>query len=717
MVQQTANPENPAVEDTRSDRRRQSFVLNDQRTFAVLNHGSEIDGAEQGLYHWGTRYLSRLTCDVNGRAPDVLHTSVDEYDAFITTHLTRSMVEDTRPERRDILHMVRTTTVVECEFSQTLELTYYGPDPAEFELATELQCDFRDIFEVRGLTRAARGTVHRPEMLAEGLRFGYTGLDDVYRTTLARFAPWPTSIDGTTVRHRVRLAPRRTLRVELVVGCGEGSREIPEESFVAAAVRADRVRSERRDRETDGCKVLCSSQPWQAWLDRSGADIEMLVCNLPEGRYPLAGLPWFASVFGRDALIASLEALWFDPSLARGTLRVLAANQAHEYEPERDAEPGKILHELREGEMAALGEVPYDRYYGSVDATPLFVVLAGAYARSSSDRATLVQIWPAVERALDWIARRLAEHDGFVRHPRSSHGLVNQGWKDSPDAIYHADGSEAVGSIALCEVQALAHLALLEGALLADWFASSELARACRARARELRTRFDVAFWLEPERMYALAIDGAGRPCRLRTSNAGQVLNSMLPRARRVTPLVESLLAPDLFSGWGIRTLSSRAPGYCPLGYHTGAVWPHDNAWIAMGLARHGRTDAAALLASAVFHAGATFPVQRLPELFSGFERQAGEPPIPLPGACSPQAWSAAAAFGLLGATLGMDLDAVRGKLSFHHPVLPPELEEVEVRDMRLGQARVDFVVQRHRGRTGVAVTSLEGRGEVVVVP
>jgi glycogen debranching enzyme len=441
----------------------------------------------------------------------------------------------------------------------------------------------------------------------------------------------------------------------------------------------------------------------------------MLIAATADGPYPYAGIPWYATTFGRDGLITALEMLWADPSIAAGVLRRLARYQATSVDPVSDAAPGKILHEMRCGEMAALREIPFGLYYGSVDATPLFVVLAGRYALRTGDYALIRELWPAIDRALDWIdGPGDPDGDGFVEYARgASTGLANQGWKDSFDSVFHADGRLAEGPIALAEVQGYVYAARRLAAACADALGEPERAAALHRRAERLRERFEAAFWVESIGTYALALDGRKEPCAVRTSNAGQVLMSAIARPDRAQRVAKQLMDPAFFSGWGIRTVAEGEARYNPMSYHNGSVWPHDNALIADGLAHYGHKDPIGAVFEGVMAAARTMEQRRLPELFCGFRRRHGRAPTLYPAACAPQAWASATPFLLLQALLGLELDAAERRVRLVNPMLPPSLGNVTIRNLRLGTASVDFAVRRDRG--GVRLEVLHNPGELEV--
>ena len=385
--------------------------------------------------------------------------------------------------------------------------------------------------------------------------------------------------------------------------------------------------------------------------------------------------------------------------------------QADRFDAASDAAPGKILHETRAGEMARLNEIPFGLYYGSVDSTPLFVLLAGQYAQTSGDLETLKELWPAMQRALDWIdGPGDPDQDGFVEYFRHSEkGLVNQGWKDSHDAIFHADGQLARGPIALAEVQGYVYAAKTLAAQCAEQLGLADRARELREQADRLAARFEQSFWCEELGSYAMALDGEKSPCRVRSSNAGQVLFSGIARPDRAQRVAAGLMSPDCFSGWGIRTVSTAERRYNPMSYHNGSVWPHDNALIALGLSRYRAKADVGRIFRALFDAATYFELHRLPELFCGFPRYASRGPTLYPVACAPQAWSAGSFFALLQASLGIKQDPWKKEIRFQSPTLPNFLDEVELKGLAAGSGSVDVLVRRHGDRTSLEVLAHPG--------
>jgi glycogen debranching enzyme len=695
-------------------------VLKHGDTFAVFDQYGDIrpgSSKEEGLYHDGTRFLSRLVLELEGARPFFLSSTIRDDNDQLTVALTNP---DLCREGRvylpvGSLHLGLKKFLWHGVCYQELRIENYGIQTADVRIAIQFAADFADIYEVRGLKRKARGQDLEPEVSNSRVILRYRGLDEVLRLTLLKFTPPPTLLNATQAQFRVSLVPKQSVVIYLAVGCEREPASNPPLHFEQARSAAKASLDTQKERF---CRIEASNGQFNAWVKRATSDLHMMTTMLPTGPYPYAGVPWFNTPFGRDGLITALECLWIQPDLARGVLAYLAATQATEVIPEQDAEPGKILHETRNGEMAALGEMPFARYYGSVDATPLFVHLAGAYYERTGDHKFVEHIWPNVEAALRWM-HRYGDHDGdgFLEYSRQSHdGLVHQGWKDSDDAIFHADGSLARGPIAVCEVQGYAYAAWRAGAVLAAAFGRTEQSEDFTRQAEKLRDRFDSAFWCEETGTYALALDGDKRPCQVRTSNAGQCLFSGIAPAERAARLAHTLLARESFSGWGIRSLATSEPRYNPMGYHNGGVWPHDNALIACGLARYGLAEEASRIFTGLFDTAMYLDLHRVPELFCGFPRDPGEGPVLYPVACAPQAWSAASVFLLFQASLGLTIDGIGSKISFVRPWLPPFLNEATILNLRVGDASVDLTVVRHESDLGVKVQRKRGNVEILVV-
>jgi glycogen debranching enzyme len=475
---------------------------------------------------------------------------------------------------------------------------------------------------------------------------------------------------------------------------------------------------ERRSATRGAAAVETSNAVLNEILCRSMADLYMLITTTDDGPYPYAGIPWYATTFGRDGLVTALQMLWVDPAIAKGTLKRLARYQAATEDAHNDASPGKILHEMRGGEMAALGEVPFNLYYGSVDGTPLFVMLAGLYAQRTGDYAFVRQLWPTIEQALAWIDRwGDLDGDGFIEYARAAEtGLANQGWKDSHDAIFHADGNLAEGPIALVEVQGYVYAAKRLAATCAQKLGLTERAAALEQQAETLRSRFEDAFWCEDLGTYALALDGAKRPCKVRTSNAGQALASGIVRADRARRVADGLSEARFHSGWGVRTVAADEARYNPMSYHNGSIWPHDNALIAHGLAKYGFKNGINLIFDGLVQATTYMDNRRIPELYCGFRRRPGRGPTLYPAACSPQAWAAGAPFLLLQAALGLEFDPEERRILLVNPCLPPFAGEVILRNLSLAEASADIAVRQNGGALSLEILRSTGDLHVALV-
>jgi glycogen debranching enzyme len=562
---------------------------------------------------------------------------------------------------------------------------------------------------------ASAGEHHAAEIGADLVRLSYTGLDGATRVTEIAWTPPPRVIGAGRAELDVRLAPGERFELHTRISCDPRADEKP----LAYAQALARIESELVAERGRRASVRSPNEQFNAWIDRSGADLAMLTAGNPEHGYPYAGVPWYSVPFGRDGLLTAAQYLWVDPGMARGVLDFLAATQAQARRDDQDAERGKIVHELRKGELAALGEIPFGRYYGTIDATPLFVALAGEYYQRTGDLATLRALWPAVEGALAWIdGPGDPDGDGYVEYLRKSvNGLVNQGWKDSEDSVFHADGTLAQGSIALAEVQAYVFLARVHAARVALALGHGERAGRLEAQALDLRARFERDFWCEELGTYALALDGEKRPCRVRTSNVGHVLWSGIAGPERARRAGATLLAAESFSGWGLRTVAEGEARYNPMSYHNGSIWPHDNAIAAMGLARYGMKDAAVAITEALYDASLFMDLHRLPELFCGFPRSnPGEGPTLYPVACSPQAWASATAFYLLKACLGLSFRAETPRIRFLHPQLPRFLDRLQILGLAVDDSLVDVHFERHGEQVGVKVVRRRGDAQVSVV-
>jgi len=707
----------PVIEAEESADRQpgRTLTLKHGDSFAVFSAAGDFTGDSQGLYHKDTRHLSFLGIRLNGTPPQLLSAALLDDNTGLTCDLTNpSQWENSSGKSlpRGRLHLRRTRFLCDDTCYERLAIRNYDDRPHRLRLETHFAADFADVFEVRGRKRAQRGQYHHAAFSANGVTLAYTGLDAQRRKTVLRFEPAPQHLEAQRAVHEIELPPGGRQVLFLTIRCDAAATERPRDAF-GASLRSSRQALRQLRAEAVG--IESGHAVFDEMLRRAGADLAMLVTHTPEGPYPYAGVPWYSTAFGRDALITAWQTLWLAPHLARGVLRFLAAHQATTLDPNTDAEPGKILHETRQGEMAVLGEVPFRKYYGSIDSTPLFIMLAGAYLDRTGDLATLRDLWPNVEAALNWIDTYGDEDgDGFVEYLRKTpNGLLNQGWKDSQDSISHADGRLAEGPIALVEMQGYVYAAWRAAARIATGLGDHRRTQRLEERAAALQLAFDAAFWDEALGTYVLALDGDKRPCRVRSSNAGHALFAGIALPHRAARVAQTLLQPSSFCGWGIRTLAAGEARFNPMSYHNGSVWPHDNAMVGEGFARYGLGHAAARLLTALFEAARFDPVRRLPELFCGFPRRHGQGPTLYPVACSPQAWAASTPFALLRACLGLRFVPEQGTVILDSPVLPDFLPWVTLRRLRLGDGLLDLRV--HREGDAVRLEVLHQSGDLRV--
>jgi glycogen debranching enzyme len=688
-------------------------------TFIVLDSHGDIGasaGGPDGLFNADTRYLARLELVLDHVQPLLLGSNLRDDNSALTVDLTNPDIyrNDRIVLQKDMLHIVRTLFLWRGTAYQRIGLQNHGENPASFDLTLLFDNDFADLFEVRGEKRPRRGTGSSKLLGPADVVLDYRGLDGKSRSTALHFDPRPTRLAVNAATYHFELAPQQTSSLFVAVSCNKpaGHKQVP---FFRGLLAH---RREMRHSAAGATSIETSNDIFNEVLCQSMADLNMLMTDTPQGRYPYAGIPWYSTTFGRDGIITALQMLWINPRIARGVLKRLAFYQATGVDPLADAEPGKILHEMRGGEMADLGEVPFARYYGSVDATPLFVLLAGLYVERTGDDETLAELWPAIEAALGWIdGAGDPDRDGFVEYQRASErGLANQGWKDSYDAIFHADGRLAEGYIALAEVQGYVFAGKQLAARCALRLGKADQARKLAAEAQRLAERFEEAFWCEELGTYALALDGAKQPCRVRTSNAGQLLFSGMVREDRARMVAADLMRPHFFTGWGIRTVARGEARYNPMSYHDGSIWPHDNALIALGLARYDLKHSVEHVFKALFDAATYMDLRRLPELFCGFQREKQRGPTLYPVACAPQAWASATPFTLLEAALGLEFDAQRGEIRLRNPRLPAFLNEVILRELQLGPSSVDLRVRRHGDDVSLEVLRRRGRIQVSIV-
>jgi glycogen debranching enzyme len=702
-----------AVLDQRTER---LYSIKEGDMFLFADAEGNLDAEEAigaGLYYRDTRFLSDYMLTFDGRPPLLLSTSADRP---YSSHIDLANQDLTAPDGTVTAVQgtinIRRTRVIKDRLYERIRVKNYNASPVSMRVELTFSSDFADIFEVRGLKRAQRGKLALPKAGKRSAVLAYLGQDNVFRETRISFELEPDEVEVTgekvCVRWHVQLEPSQTRVIALTIEPRIAGSRAPLETF-DAAVHVLRRSYEEWER---GCtRIWTDNQLYNSLLTRAMRDLRALRTPTEHGDMVAAGIPWFVAPFGRDALMTCHQTLMLNPDLTRTTLEVLAKYQADEVDTWRDAEPGKILHEFRQGELANAHVIPHSPYYGSVDSTPLWLLLLGTYYRWTDDLAFCRELLPNVERALHWVdTYGDLDGDGFLEYQASSpRGLANQGWKDSHDSVVHADGKIAQGPIALAEVQAYTYMAKLRIADIYQALDRGEKAAELRDQAAELKANFNERFWVDSEQYFAEALDGEKRQVASVTSNPAHGLYCDIVDHERAHLMARRLLAPDMFSGWGIRTLSKASVAYNPMSYHNGSIWPHDNAFIGAGLKRYGHAKAANRLATALFDMAVTVDDMRLPELFCGFTRRSPQRPVAYPVACSPQAWASGAPFLLLQAMLGISATAPENTLLVKQPHLAPWLDTVELHNLRVGHSTISVVFRRQGETTGFSLLEKEG--------
>ncbi|HZB03833.1 MAG TPA: amylo-alpha-1,6-glucosidase [Actinomycetota bacterium] len=697
------------------------LAVKEDETFLYSDIEGNLDDRVElglGLYYRDTRFLSNYRLKISARDPILLSSSGERvYVSHVDLTNPDLYDEERDPVPQHTLN-IRRIRAIKDRLYERIRVKNYNPFRIEIDVTLTFGADFADIFEVRGLSRQTRGTYEPPRSGDRWLEFGYHGEDEVRRRTRIEFGVIPQRVeirgDLAEASFRVRLAGHETKTVSLTVEPIVGQSRAAPADFDEVV---HGLRHSYEDWEHECTRIRTDNELFDQLLVRGLRDLRALYTKTDGGGIIAAGIPWYVAAFGRDTLITAHQMLMLSPGPARDSLQVLAEHQGTKVDDWRDEEPGKILHEIRKGELAGAGLLPHTPYFGSVDATPWFLILLAQYFRWTNDLGFVKEMLPAAEAALRWIDEYGdLDGDGFVEYrSRSSRGLRNHGWKDAHDSVMHADGSMAEPPIALAEVQAYVYMARTRMADVYSALEDYEQAVRLRDQATVLRRRFQEAFWVEEDGFFAGALDGDKRPVRTPVSNPGHGLYCGILEPGRAEVVARRLFEPDMFSGWGIRTMSKDAAGYNPMSYHNGTVWPHDNALIAAGLKRYGFLDQTNRVATAMFEAAQFADYLRLPELFCGFTRRTPSPPVQYPVACSPQAWAAGAPFLLLQAMLGISAAAHENVLTVNKPHMPTWLNEVEIRNLRVGDSTLSLVFRREGETTGFSLLSREGNVRVVM--
>ncbi len=702
-------PHQVVTADVQSAERAHSLKRDD--CFGIFNEIGDIDAearSEAGLYRAGVRHLSRLTLNIAGLRPLLLSASPREDNVLLNFHLTNP---DVRGEGgrivlpRGTLHILRSRFIWDGVCYEMLKVRNFALSTVSVELVIRFGSDFENIVDVRAQRRLDAGRARFERVERDSVTQGQLGADERVRETVVDCHTAPDAISSDSLRYRLQIGSRGEKTIALAVGCRTATQPAQISSYARSLTAAEEL---ARNEGRPPCQVESSDATFNAWLQRSTADIGMMLTATPHGRIPTAGLPWLDAAFGRDAIVVAMQTLWLWPDIARNVLRYLAATQSADSFAASGAEPGKILNEARGGDIAP-------NYFG-IDTTPLFVLLAAQYYARTADLDFIAELWPAISSALSWIdVYGDIDGDGFVEVRPRPGGVWHHGWKSSPDAIFHADGRIAQGPLALCEVQGYVYGAKLGAARIARSLGEMPRAIALVEAAQALQARFNSAFWCADIETYALALDGDKQPCRVRTSNPGHCLFTGLAHAERGRRVIAGFHDEHFFSGWGVRTVAESELRFNPMSYHNGSIWPHDNSLLAAGASRYDDKAFALRILNAQFQAAQHFDLLRLPELLCGFRRRGREPPLLSPVACSPQSASSGATFLLLQSVLGISIDALDRQIVLAHPVMPEEIDEICVRNLSVGEASVDFTVRRHAGSVSASVERREGKLDLVI--
>ncbi|WP_143961489.1 amylo-alpha-1,6-glucosidase [Litoribacter populi] len=682
-------------------------ILNDCNTFGIFSRSGDIfPGAKkaQGIFHEDTRYINHLELRLENLPFILLSSNIKEENEILSVDLTNPKLklnnETVIPE--ETIHVRRRQIVMAEKFHEKIEVENYGNISYKVKLSILINADFSDIFEVRGAKREKRGDLHKPEIKSQNqLLISYNGLDNVKRTTVfSSEKEFDYNEKASNLSFELNLEPQKPVHLNFSIHFVKG--EVKEgnmkpKDFLQVK---EEFLPDLENTKSLFPNIFTSNESFTHWVNRSKTDLISLLADTPHGKYPYAGVPWYNTAFGRDGIITALQVLWVAPQVAKDVLKFLAAHQSTTEDEKSDAEPGKILHETRGGEMSALNEVPFKKYYGTIDATPLFVMLAGAYYSRTGDLQTIRSIWTNIKAALDWVDKYGdLDGDGFVEYKhKAKNGLTNQGWKDSYDSIFYEEGELAEPPIALCEVQGYVYAAKIEASKMALHLGESELFLKWKKEARQLKMDFNKTFWDKEMGCYILALDGNKKPCRVKSSNAGQVLFTGIADDAKAKLVAKAMIQEDMYSGWGVRTISSKEARYNPLSYHNGSVWPHDVSLIASGMAKYGCRKEALKLLTGLFDASHFIQLQRLPELFCGLERREREGPTSYPVACSPQAWAVGAVFMLLEALLQIKIRPEKKEISFFKPILPQYIKFINISKLTVQGFNIDLEITNYEG-------------------
>lgn len=691
-----------------------NLTLIDGKTFLSTTVAGDIHPAgapDVGFFHLDTRFLSQLEFRIDGHRAVVLSSSTEKTFASQIELTTGNItLRDSFDLLENTVHIRREQLLANDIFFDQFTFENFNLKPIDFTVELIFDSDFVDVFQVRGVARQIHGQYYMPVAQENHLIFSYRGLDDTFRQTVVEMRPAPLSIEDRHARWDIHLEPSKKIHLGVRVTAFQEGRASRSKDFNFANNLRYR-RETFREWESRSTRFESSNGVFDEAIRTATGDFHALLIPDQKEYVVAAGIPWFATLFGRDSIIAAYQTLSLNPQLAIDTLRVLARRQGTENNDWLDEEPGKILHEYREGEMTRCGEMPFGPYFGSVDATPLWLILLSETYNWTADEKLVRELLPNAYMALEWLDKYAdLDGDGFVEYQRRSpKGLINQGWKDSWDANMHRDGAVAETPIALAEVQGYVFDAKYRMSTLLKLFGDSHTADRLRHEAHDLARRFERAFWMPEHGFYAMALDREKKPLEVVASNAGQLLFSRILGRDRARTVTQRLMRQDMFSGWGWRTLSADEKVFNPLSYHRGSVWPHDNSLIAHGMALNEFRQPALQVLTTLFQAALNFRDYRLPELFCGVHRRESDEPVHYPVSCSPQAWASGAMFLILNSVLGIRPSAQRKELNVINPQLPDWIDWLHIRNLRIGNSTVGLDFTRRDHRTFCNVVDVEG--------
>jgi glycogen debranching enzyme len=706
-----------------------AVVIKDENIFFLTEPDGRVPlGGDHGfgLYHHDCRFLNGYELQLAGTIPQALVSTAERgfMAVFQLTNPDIRMADGTLIRKEEIgVKWERVIDAHQLALHEVITFQNFSQQRIEFPVSLTFQSAFEDVYAVRELLPEQFGTLRSPSWSDGMLSFVYEGKDGLYRSLTVRFSPQVAETDGTTAHVHLTLDPRASRQIQLSLVIAVSTHEPEVQPSVQSQPDLKHVETflQRSSEQWLGAntEVRTDSLLLNRILERSLRDLRVLQSTIEGQEFFAAGVPWFATLFGRDSVITALQTLAYNPDIAAQTLRLLASYQSQHLDEWRDAQPGKILHELRVGEMARLGEIPHTPYYGTIDATPLFLILIGRHAAWTGQLTLFEELRGHIDAALEWISKYGdLNGDGYVEYASTSgKGLINQGWKDSGDAIIDVDGNLATPPIALIEVQGYVYMAKLTLADLYERSGEPHRAGRLRREAEDLRGRFNHDFWLEEKGFYALALQADRQPVAVLSSNPGHALWAGIADPDKAQRTVERLMGDDMFNGWGVRTLSAQERGYNPLGYHLGTVWPHDNAIIAAGFRRYGFDAAASRVVTAITEAAMYFAHYQLPELFAGFGRQEYGVPVRYPVACHPQAWAAGSVPYLVEVLLGLTPEAYERRLRIIRPILPDFVDRLEVHRLQVGNGRANLSFERISDGVAVKVLKVEGPLEVIIEP